>query len=185
MDYVSRAGQKLEWALGTFDISVGDFICADFGCSTGGFTDCLLQAGALKVYAVDTGKGVLEWKLRTDERVVVMEGENAMHVTLPEPVDLITIDTGWTKLEKVVPNTLNNLKKGGHIIALVKPHYEAGPEMLRRGKLPEEYIPEVLERVRVALKNIGVSVIQETESPLVGGKGKNKEYLFHVVPGVV
>src|SRR5438034_4090953 len=102
-DFVSRAGQKLEHALSIFGVDVTGFVCADLGCSTGGFTDCLLQRGAAKVYAVDTGYGVLDWKLRTNERVVVMERTNAMHVTLPEPVDLVTIDVAWTKQRHILP----------------------------------------------------------------------------------
>src|SRR6185503_16056489 len=101
--FVSRAGEKLEHALKAFDIDPRGKTCADFGASTGGFTDCLLQHGAVKVYAVEKGYGTIEWKLRNDPRVVVMERENAMHVELPEQVDLLTVDTSWTKLEKVIP----------------------------------------------------------------------------------
>src|SRR5271167_690382 len=95
--FASRAGLKLDSALNVFSISVTGKICADLGCSTGGFTDCLLQHGASRVFAIDTGYGVLDWKLRKDPRVVVMERTNAMHVTLPGPVELITIDVGWTR----------------------------------------------------------------------------------------
>ena len=136
MPYVSRGGEKLEHALKEFGVKVADLICADFGSSTGGFVDCLLQHGAQKIYAVETGYGVLDWKLRNDPRVIVMEKTNAMHVGLPEKMDLITIDAGWTKLEKILPNVIVNLKPEGRIVALVKPHYEAGPEQIRRGKLP-------------------------------------------------
>ena len=180
MNYVSRAGEKLEYALKNFRINVADFVCADFGSSTGGFVDCLLQEGAVKVYAVETGYGVLDWKLRNNERVIVMERTNAMHVELPEKVDLITIDTSWTKLEKIIPNALNNLKNGGQIVALVKPHYEAKPEHLRKGKLLDDFIPEVLDNVRSEISNLEVEILSETESPILGGKGKNKEFLFHL-----
>ena len=187
MPYASRAGEKLEYGLKNFNISVADLVCADFGSSAGGFVDCLLQAGAKKVYAVETGYGVLDWKLRNDERVVVMERENAMHVELPEKVDFITIDTSWTKLEKIIPNALKNLKDNGQIVALVKPHYEAEPKMLRKGKLPDEFIPEVLNIVKGKLGELGVEILGETLSPILGGKGKNKEYLFHLqrTPNVV
>src|SRR3990167_574522 len=134
MPYASRAGEKLEHALNTFNVKVDGFVCADFGSSTGGFVDCLLQAGAEKVYAVETGYGVLDWKLRNDKRVVVLERKNAMHIELPEKIDLITIDTSWTKIKKILPNALKNLKADGRIIALIKPHYEAEPKMLREGK---------------------------------------------------
>src|SRR3989344_3151588 len=108
MPYVSRAGDKLEHALKNFNFNPENLVCADFGSSTGGFVDCLLKFGAKKVYAVETGYGVLDWKLRNDERVIVMERKNAMHVALPEKVDLITIDTSWTKLENIMPNALNS-----------------------------------------------------------------------------
>src|ERR1700690_3710153 len=103
-NYVSRAGQKLEHALRSFAIDPTGKICADLGCSTGGFTDCLLQHGASKVYAVDTGYGVLDWKLRKDSRVVVMERVNAMHVQLPELVDVVSIDVAWTRQRRILPS---------------------------------------------------------------------------------
>lgn len=178
--YVSRAGEKLEHALKDFEVNVTGLVCADFGTSTGGFTDCLLQNGAAKVYAVETGYGVVDYKLRTDERVVVMERENAMHVELPEKADLITIDTSWTKLEKIVPNALKNLKVGGHIIALVKPHYEAEEMLVRKGKLQEEFIPEVLDVVKGKLGELDMKILGETESPILGEKGKNREFLLYL-----
>jgi 23S rRNA (cytidine1920-2'-O)/16S rRNA (cytidine1409-2'-O)-methyltransferase len=190
MAYASRAGEKLEHALKEFSAiggsaSSGKFLvenltCADFGSSTGGFVDCLLQHGAQKVYAVETGYGVLDWKLRNNPLVVVMEKKNAMHVELPEKVDLITIDTSWTKLEKVVPNALLNLKPDGHLITLVKPHYEASQPRLIKGKLPETAIPEVLHEVRAKLKALGLEILGEIESPLLGEKSKNKEFLFYL-----
>ena len=109
-----------------------------------------------------------------------MERKNAMHVVLPEKVDLITIDTSWTKLEKIVPNALNNLKEGGKIVALMKPHYEAGIKQVRKGKLQEELIPEVLELVKSKLKELDLEVLGETESPILGEKGKNKEFLLNL-----
>ena len=109
-----------------------------------------------------------------------MEKKNAMHIELPEKVDLITIDTSWTKLEKVVPNALLNLKPNGHLITLVKPHYEAEQPRLIKGKLPEESIPEVLHEVKTKLKNMGLEILGETESPILGEKGKNKEFLFYL-----
>src|SRR5689334_21883246 len=110
MSFASRAGEKLQHSLTSFNISVEDRVCADFGCSTGGFTDCLLQNGAEKVYAVDTAYGELAWNLRNDKRVVVLERTNALHVNLPEKMDLITVDTGWTKQSLILPSVLNNLK---------------------------------------------------------------------------
>ena len=180
MAYASRAGEKLEHALKEFNVTVTGLICADFGSSAGGFVDCLLQSGAEKVYAVETGYGTLDWKLRNDSRVIVMERQNAMHVGLPEKVDFITIDTSWTKLEKVLPNALLNLKPKGHIITLVKPHYEADQPRLVKGKLPEESIPEVLHELRAKLKALNLEILDETESPILGEKGKNKEFLFYL-----
>lgn len=183
MLYVSRAGGKLEHALKEFKVNIVGLVCADFGSNTGGFVDCLLQAGAKKVFAVETGYGILDWKLRNDKRVVVMERTNAMHIELPKKVDLITIDTAWTKLEKIIPNALKNLKENGQIIALVKPHYEAAPKMLRKGKLLDEFVPEILTAVKNNLKKLGVEILNETESTILGSKGKNKEYLFQLKLG--
>jgi 23S rRNA (cytidine1920-2'-O)/16S rRNA (cytidine1409-2'-O)-methyltransferase len=180
MTYASRAGGKLEHAIKHFGISVEDLICADFGSNTGGFVDVLLSFGARKVYSIETGHGVLDWKLRQDDKVVVMEKTNAMHVELPEKVDFISIDTSWTKLEKVIPNALNNLKPSGSIVALVKPHYESHPRMLRRGKLMDDFIPEILEKVKGKIKELGLEIMGEIESPLVGEKAKNKEYLLYL-----
>jgi 23S rRNA (cytidine1920-2'-O)/16S rRNA (cytidine1409-2'-O)-methyltransferase len=180
MTYVSRAGGKLEHAITAFGISVKDLTCADFGSNTGGFVDVLLTFGAKKVYSIETGHGVLDWKLRQDERVIVMEKTNAMHVELPEQVDFISIDTSWTKLEKIIPNALKNLTPSGSIVALIKPHYESDPRMLRKGKLPEELIPEILEKVKNKIKELNVHIIAETESPLVGEKAKNKEFLLYL-----
>src|ERR1700755_535801 len=124
-DFVSRAGQKLDHALTTFQIDVSTKTCADLGCSTGGCTDCLLQRGAVKVYAVDTGYGVLDWKLRKDPRVVVMERTNAMHLYLPGEVDLITIDVSGPRQRNILPSALSFLRNNGAIVSLIKPHYEA------------------------------------------------------------
>lgn len=176
--YVSRGGEKLEHAIKTFGISVRGSVCADFGSSTGGFVDCLLQSGAKKVYAIETGYGVLDWKLRKNKDVFIMERKNAIYINLPEKADLITIDASWTKLEKIVPNALKNLKSTGRIIALVKSHYEAEPRMLRKGKLAEAFVPEVLDKVKNSLEKLNVKILAETESPILGGKGQNKEFFL-------
>src|SRR3989344_7860561 len=177
MTYVSRAGKKLEYALISNNFSPMGLVCADSGSNTGGFVDCLLQNGAKRVYAVETGYGVLDWKLRTNKDVVVMEKTNAMHVILPEKVDFISIDTSWTKLEKIIPNTLCNLIEGGHIIALIKPHYEASRYMLVKGKLKEEFILDVLSEVKKKLEELELRVLSLIESPVLGEKAKNKEFL--------
>ena len=175
--YVSRAGEKLEFALDKFNVSVTGFTIADFGSSTGGFVDCLLQNGANKVYSVDTSYGELAWKLRNHPNVVVMERTNAMHVKLPEKVDLVTVDTSWTKQIMVLPNVFNNLKKDGIVISLIKPHYEAPREYLEKGRLKDEYIDEVLEKVKNDIVSVGGEVLNLIESPILGEKGKNKEFL--------
>lgn len=177
MQFVSRAGEKLQFALDSFRISVKGVICADFGSSTGGFVDCLLQNGARKVYAVEVGYGLLDWKIRNDERVIVLERTNAMHINLSEKVDFISIDVGWTKQRNIILSALVNLKSGGKIVSLIKPHYEAQKKYLRKGKLIEEKIDEVLEKVRIEIEDIGGKVIKIVESPLLGEKGKNREFL--------
>ena len=116
--FVSRAGEKLDHALEAFHLDVTGFTCADFGCNTGGFTDCLLKRDAAKVYAIDTGYGALDWNLRKDPRVVVMERTNAMHVMLPEPVDLVTIDVAWTKQKNILPAAMRVLKPTGVVVTI-------------------------------------------------------------------
>jgi 23S rRNA (cytidine1920-2'-O)/16S rRNA (cytidine1409-2'-O)-methyltransferase len=177
--FVSRAGQKLDFALQEFGIKVDGLVCADFGCSTGGFTDCLLQRGAAKVYAIDTGYGVLDWKLRNDPRVVVMERTNAMHVELPETMDLITIDVSWTRLNLVVPVAMKFLKPDASIVALLKPHYEAKDSERVKGKVKdEETLVLILARVRQQLVDWNLKIVSEAVSPIQGEKGGNTEYLL-------
>lgn len=168
----------MEWALEKFSVNPSGLTCADFGSNVGGFVDCLLSHSTQKVYAVETGYGVLDWKLRNDPRVVVMERTNAMQVVLPEKVDLITIDVSWTHLEKILPNALRNLKPDGQIITLVKPHYEAETKYLRKGKLLDEFIPEILDSVKKQIQNLDLQILAEVESPIVGEKAGNKEYLL-------
>lgn len=182
MPFVSRGGEKLEHALNAFHIHIRGRVAADFGSSTGGFVDCLLQHGATKVFAVETGYGVLDWKLRNDPRVIVMERTNAMHVSLPETVDIITMDTSWTKLEKVLPNVVKNLKPDGEIVSLLKPHYEAHPRQLRKGKLAAEFVDEVVAETIAKVEEAGLRVAQVIESPITGEKGGNREFLLHLLP---
>jgi 23S rRNA (cytidine1920-2'-O)/16S rRNA (cytidine1409-2'-O)-methyltransferase len=179
--FVSRAGEKLQFALGHFNVNPNGLIVADFGSSTGGFVDCLLQNKADKVYSIDTSYGELAWTLRNDKRVIVMERTNAMHVTLPEKVELITIDTAWTKQILTIPNALNNLKENGKIISLIKPHYESPKEYLEKGRLKDEHIDEVLEKVREDIIAVGGKIVDLVESPIVGEKGKNREFLALVI----
>ena len=169
--FVSRAGEKLDHALTTFEVDVKGWVCADFGANAGGFTDSLLSRGAAKVYAIDTGYGALEWKLRTDPRVVVMERTNAMHVELPEKVDLVTIDVAWTKQRLILPSAQRVLKPTGQIITLIKPHYESPPTHLKSGVLPEPEVDAVVTRVLTEIKSTALEVLSTTRSPLLGTKG--------------
>jgi 23S rRNA (cytidine1920-2'-O)/16S rRNA (cytidine1409-2'-O)-methyltransferase len=187
--FVSRGGLKLVHAITRFGLDIRGLTCADLGCSTGGFVDVLLRNGAERVYAVDTGYGVLDWGLRNDPRVIVHERTNAMHVTLPEPVNLVTIDAGWTPQGKLLPNVGGMLGDAGQVVTLVKPHYEVSDAtMLRRtkGVLPADRLPGVLERVRRDVREAGFEVVGECESPVTGSRGKNArgnvEFLFHLRP---
>ncbi len=179
--YVTRSGMKLDHALAAFHVDPTGMICADLGSHQGGFVDCLLARGAVRVYSVDTSYGTLAWKLRKDPRVVVMERTNAMHVTLPEPVDLVTIDVGWTRQRHVLPAARALLKPGGRILSLVKPQYESGDNERDGGVLPESNLEPVLQRVRIDVRQAGLDVIGETRSPLKGGGG-NIEVLFLMTP---
>ncbi len=188
--YVSRGGLKLRHALDHFAIDVTGFVCADLGCSTGGFTDCLLQAGAAKVVSVDTGYGVLAWKLRQDPRVEVHERANALHLEPTAQVDLVAIDLGWTPQRLCIPAALKWLRPGGRIITLIKPHYEAAkmPDSPARAKaavLPEDEAESVRDRVLAEMPALGVEVLGVTKSPITGSKGAkegNVEYLALLRP---
>lgn len=177
--FVGRAGEKLDHALYKFKIKVKDKICGDFGSAIGGFVDCLLQQGAKKVYAVEKGYGVLDWRLRNDPRVIVMERTNAIHVALPEKVDLITIDTGWTPQEKIIPNALRQLKPKGAIISLIKPNYEASARKIKNGRLTEEEAEKVALETVEKLKKLGIRLKGIVRSPLFGDKAGNAEYLTY------
>ncbi len=178
--FVSRGGEKLQAAIEKFPVDVKEKIVLDVGSSTGGFVDCLLQNGVGKVYALDTAYGELAWKLRNDERVVVMERTNILHLeSLPEEVDLITIDAGWTKLELVLPVVQKFLKKDGVIIALLKPHYEGGQKHLVKGVVPEELVEEIKDRTIKNIEGLGFNVEKVIDSPILGGAG-NKEFLLRI-----
>lgn len=181
-NFVSRGGIKLQEALDKFKIDPGGKIVLDVGSSTGGFVDCLLQNGAAKVYSLDTSYGELAWKLRNDPRVVVMERTNILHIeSLPEQVDLITIDAGWTKLELILPKIQSFLAQGGKIIALLKPHYEAEKRDLVKGVLKEELIGPVKSSVKAKINDLGFKILKEIPSPILGGGG-NIEFLLEIVP---
>ena len=177
--FVSRSGEKLDAALEAFGLDVTGRTCADFGCNVGGFTDCLLQRGAERVYAIDTGYGALAWTLRTSDRVVVMERTNALRAAPPERVDLVTIDVAWTPQVLIVPAAESWLKPGGRIVSLLKPHYEL--EKLRRRKprspLSDAETQDVFREVCGQLASATWAVRAAMPSPL-RGKGGNVEFLL-------
>ncbi len=174
--FVSRGGDKLLAALDQFSLDPTGLVCADLGSHVGGFVDCLLSRGAARVYSVDTSYGTLAWKLRKDERVVVIERQNAMHVELPEPVELITIDVGWTPQRKILPNAVRLLRPAGRVITLIKPHYEAPKNALDGGVLPDEVIDDVVRDVCTAVTADGWAIDRTVESP-IRGHGGNREFL--------
>jgi 23S rRNA (cytidine1920-2'-O)/16S rRNA (cytidine1409-2'-O)-methyltransferase len=179
--YVTRAGLKLDHALRAFRLDVAGAVCADLGSHQGGFVDCLLAHGAARVYAVDTSYGTLAWRLRKDARVVVMERTNAMHVTLDEPVGLVTVDVGWTRQRHILPAARGLLETGGRIVSLVKPQYEAPEDERDAGVVPDANLEAVLARVRDDVAACGLAIRGETRSPLRGGGG-NAEFLFLLAP---
>ncbi|MDP7004988.1 MAG: SAM-dependent methyltransferase [Phycisphaerales bacterium] len=184
--FVSRAGLKLEHALETFHFDVKGLKCTDLGCNIGGFTDCLLQRDATHVFAVDTGYGTLAWKLRSDDRVTTLERTNALHVDPPEQVDLVVIDLGWTPQKLALPAGIK-WTKCGHIITLIKPHYELTKEekdveMVGEG-LSEDAISRVISRVKTMCQEMSLEILGETLSPIRGKKSSkkgsgNSEYLL-------
>ncbi len=190
-NYASRGGLKLRHALDVFTLDVHGLTCADLGCSTGGFTDCLLQAGAGHVIAIDTAYGELAWKLRNDPRVVVMERTNALHVGPASDagrVDLVVADLSWTPQRLLLPAALRWIKPAGRIITLVKPHYELkdrDPKAVPLGGvLDEPTAQRILDESLAMLPMLGVRVLGVTKSPILGGsKGKgNAEWLVLAQP---
>ena len=183
--YVSRGGLKLEAALDSFAVQVAGVVAADVGASTGGFTDCLLQRGARKVYAIDVGYGQLAWRLRQDPRVVVMERVNVRYLeSLPEPVDLATVDVSFISLELVLPSVMGWLRPAGDITTLIKPQFEAGRAEVGRGGVVKD--PEVhravLGKILGWSLDQGMAVQGLIASPLKGPAG-NVEFLAHLRKG--
>ncbi len=179
--YVSRGGLKLAKAMETFGLSLAGKTAADIGASTGGFTDCMLQNGAVKVYAIDVGYGQLAWKLRTDERVVNMERTNIRNVTvemLEGPIDFASIDVAFISLTKVLPVAYELLKDEGEIAALIKPQFEAGKEKVgKKGVVRDPAVHlEVVENIVAFSRDLGFAVRGLTFSPVKGPEG-NIEYL--------
>ena len=182
--YVSRGGLKLEKALRDFGVKPVDYVCSDSGASTGGFTDCLLQQGARKVFAIDVGYGQLDWKIRSDERVVVMERTNIRYVTpedLGEPLDLSVIDVSFIGLEIVLPTIKNLLKPTGQVLCLIKPQFEAGKENVgKKGVVRDPRIHKmVLDNFVNLVDGLGFKILGLTFSPVKGPEG-NIEFLGHL-----
>lgn len=183
--YVSRGGRKLEHSLQEFDLDVKGYKVVDIGASTGGFTDCLLDNGAKEIWAVDVGKGQLDWNLRQDKRVQPIEGKNARYLQPEEigtPVDLVTIDVSFISLKLILPRAKDLLTEDGKIICLVKPQFEAGPNHVENGGVVTD--PEVHRDVLVEIaeyaKKEGMAVADCTYSPIQGKSSKNIEYFFYL-----
>lgn len=184
LKYVSRGGLKLEKAMTHFGVTLDKKVCMDVGASTGGFTDCMLQNGAVKVYAIDVGHGQLDWKLRNDERVVCMEKTNIRYVVpedLQEPADFSSIDVSFISLTKVLLPVYHLLKDNGEVVCLIKPQFEAGREKVgKKGVVRDPAVhEEVIDKVIAYAKSIGYAVRHLEFSPIKGPEG-NIEYLLHI-----
>ena len=181
--YVGRGGVKLAHALDTFHIAVESREALDIGASTGGFTDVLLKRGATRVVALDVGHGQIDWSLRNDPRVVVIEHFNARHLQrsdLPGPVDIVAIDVSFISLRQILPVIPPLLREHADVIALVKPQFEAGRREIRKGVIRDAAIhARVLEEVSAAAREVGLHPIASTPSPITGAKG-NVEFLLHL-----
>lgn len=184
--FVGRGGEKLEHALRVFGIEVAGAAAVDAGASTGGFTDCLLQHGARRVYAVDVGTGQLDWRLRNDPRVAVLEQRDIRTVTpedLGGTVDLATVDVAFLSLAHVLPAVMRLVRPGGSIVALVKPQFEVAPKLARRGVVRDAATHrDVLRRVLAQAAETGLATLAATHSPLAGPDG-NLEFFVHLRPG--
>ena len=184
LPFVSRGGLKLEKALDDFNIDVSGLTVMDVGASTGGFTDCLLQRGAARVFAVDVGYGQLAWKLQQDERVLSLEKTNIRYLeagTLPSVPDMAVIDASFISLDKVLPNTLGLIKSWGTVVALIKPQFEVGRGEVGRGGVvrdPEKHAA-VIESIGRLARELNLETVAVTESPITGPKG-NKEFLVYL-----
>lgn len=184
LKYVSRGGLKLEKALREFSLTLAGAVCMDIGASTGGFTDCMLQNGAARVYSVDVGHGQLDWKLRNDPRVVCMEKTNFRYVTkeqIPETIDFASVDVSFISLSKILPAAVPLLAEGGEMVCLIKPQFEAGREKVgKKGVVRDRSVhEEVIRKVQKICEENGFLVLGLTHSPIKGPEG-NIEYLCHL-----
>ena len=184
LKYVSRGGLKLEKAMKAFSIVLQNKVCMDIGASTGGFTDCMLQKGALKVYSIDVGHGQLAWKLRNDERVVCMEKTNFRYLRpedISDSLDFASVDVSFISLSKILLPARNLLKDGGEMVCLIKPQFEAGKEKVgKKGVVREKSVHhEVIEKIITLADVLGFTVLNLDFSPIKGPEG-NIEYLIHL-----
>jgi len=182
--YVSRGGLKLDAALKFFKIDLSNKIVMDIGCSTGGFTDCALQSHARKVYAVDVGYGQFDWSLRNDPRIILLEKTNIRYLEnklVPDLIDIAVIDVSFISLLKVLPKTLEFLQENGEILALIKPQFEVGKDLVEKGGIikSEEKRISAVENIRTGAEQIGFKTIGLFESPVHGQKG-NIEYFIYL-----
>jgi 23S rRNA (cytidine1920-2'-O)/16S rRNA (cytidine1409-2'-O)-methyltransferase len=182
--FVSRGGYKLQGGLDNFSIDPTGFICVDIGASSGGFTDCLLQYGAKRVYAVDVAYGMLDWKLRQDERVVVIERFNARKISkeqIPEPIDLAVIDAAFISLTKLIPPLIPLFGKQLAIICLIKPQFELPRDLIPKGGVVQnhEHHQQAINKIRDFIEKLGLQVQNMAPSPILGPKG-NREFLLFV-----
>lgn len=182
--YVSRGGLKLEKAMKSFELSLEGFKCMDIGASTGGFTDCMLQNGAVKVYAIDVGYGQLAWKLRTDERVVNLERTNFRHVTreqIPDEIDFASVDVSFISLKIILPVMKTLLKENGRAVCLIKPQFEAGRENVgKKGVVRDKSVHcDVVKTITEFAVQTGFNVLNVDFSPIKGPEG-NIEYLMYI-----
>jgi len=182
--FVSRGGIKLEGALKSFGIDPKGMVVMDVGASTGGFTDCVLQKGARKVYAVDVGYGQLAWKLQIDPRVVNLERRNIRYLKreeVQEEADLILVDTSFISIEKFLPQLRGFLKGGGDLVSLVKPQFEVGRDEVGKGGVVRDPVlhQKVINRISLVSQELGLKVLEVIQSPLLGPKG-NKEFFIHL-----
>lgn len=181
LKYVSRGGLKLEHALDEFEVNPSHLICLDVGASTGGFTDCLLQRGAKKVYAVDVGYGQFDWKLRNDSRIVLVERSNFRYIDadkIPEPISLAVVDVSFISLTKILPKISKFLIKKGRVVALVKPQFELTAEEVGKGVVRSKTLREkAVQKIEKSAQEFGYKVLGRTTSPILGAKGNEEFFL--------
>jgi len=182
--YVSRGGIKLESGLRAFGVSVENKVCLDIGASTGGFTDCLLQFGAKKVYALDVGKGLIDQRLRNDPRVIIIEGFNARYLsreTIPEQIELLCIDVSFISLNLILSSAKSVLKPNAEVLALVKPQFELEPKLVKKGVVRDPELQlKAVQKVREFAEKVGFQTLGQTRAGIKGQKG-NQEFFLYLI----